>query len=160
MGQFCSQVRKSKAAVCRGKPGGTKPEPAWLISLRYHEKNTIRRQAICFLLLILHGRTPHQNFIRSFARWRETFSLTRFFFRRSENFQKISAVLIEYVTFLFGQWSWNDLRECQKLWEKLWGACPPQSFSQSFWHSLKSFQLHWPNKKVRYSIRTAPELQR
>ena len=36
---------------------------------------------------------------------------------------------------------------------------PPQSFSQSFWHSLKSFQLHWPNKKVTYSIRTAQLVQ-
>ena len=38
-------------------------------------------------------------------------------------------------------WSWNDLRECQKLREGLFILCQMRKRSQSFWHSLRLFQL-------------------
>ena len=53
------------------------------------------QRAICFLTMVLPRRAPHQNFVRLFARRRGTFSSTRFFFRRRENFQKIRSLAQE-----------------------------------------------------------------
>ena len=80
------------------------------------------------------------------------------------------AVFRACATFVVGHWNSNDFKVRQTFWPKLWRAwcilyrsstearAPPirqykmhqalQTFSQRFWHSLWSFQPHYPNRKV------------